>query len=70
MEFAAAIKQIRQELEMSLSDVSEISGIDRAALSRLESGYVDNPTFSTLERVANALGKRLRLALEDDGIRT
>lgn len=68
MEFAAAIKEIRQGMNMSLADLSEVSGIDKAALSRLESGHVDNPTYGTLERVANALGKRLRLALEDNRV--
>jgi len=68
MQFAAAIKEIRQGMNMSLADVSEVSGIDKAALSRLESGHVDNPTYGTLERVANALGKRLRLALEDNRV--
>jgi DNA-binding Xre family transcriptional regulator len=67
MEFAGAVRTIRRRLEMSLTDLSDVSGIDKAALSRLECGQVDNPTFSTLERVANALGKRLRLALEDHG---
>jgi DNA-binding Xre family transcriptional regulator len=70
MEFASAIRAIRQRLEMSLSDLSEVSGIDKAALSRLESGQAENPTYSTLERVANALGKRLRLALEDERVNT
>ncbi len=51
---------------MSLTALSEVSGIDKAALSRLESGQVENPTYHTLERVAAALGKRLRLALEED----
>ncbi len=67
MEFASAVRAIRNQLGMSLTDVAESTGIDKAALSRLESGQVDNPTLGTLERVANALGKRLKLALEDVG---
>ncbi len=67
MEFASAVRAIRNQLGMSLTDVAELTGIDKAALSRLESGQVDNPTLATLERVANALGKRLKLALEDVG---
>jgi DNA-binding Xre family transcriptional regulator len=70
MEFAGAIRTIRKRLGMSLSEVSEASGIDKAALSRLETGQIENPTYGTLERVANALGKRLRLALEDKSLST
>ncbi len=70
MEFSGAVKALRKELGMSLSDVAEVSGIDKAALSRLESGQVDNPTLGTLERVANALGKSVRLALEDNRVGT
>jgi DNA-binding Xre family transcriptional regulator len=65
MELASAMKSVRQRLDMSLTQLAEASGIDKAALSRLESGLVENPTISTLDRVAKALGKRLRLALED-----
>jgi transcriptional regulator with XRE-family HTH domain len=65
MELAAAMKSVRQQLDMSLAQLAKASGIDKAALSRLESGIVENPTISTLDRVAKALGKRLRLALED-----
>jgi transcriptional regulator with XRE-family HTH domain len=53
---------------MSLTQLAKATGIDKAALSRLESGLVDNPTISTLDRVAKALGKRLRLALEDGSV--
>lgn len=67
LEFAAAIRETRKLQGLSLADVSRISGIDRAAISRLESGLVENPTFGTLERIANALGKHVRLALDDSG---
>jgi DNA-binding Xre family transcriptional regulator len=68
MELASAMKSVRQQLDMSLTQLAKATGIDKAALSRLESGLVDNPTISTLDRVAKALGKRLRLALEDGSV--
>jgi transcriptional regulator with XRE-family HTH domain len=45
--------------------VERITGIDRSALSKLERGERPNVTFGTLRRYAAALGKRLRLELED-----
>jgi transcriptional regulator with XRE-family HTH domain len=50
---------------LSLADVAERSGIDKAALSRLENGVHDNPTVETLARYAAALGKKLTWSLQD-----
>lgn len=66
LEFAARLKATREEMKLSLADLAEKSGIDRAAISRLENGQAENPTYNTLERVARALNKRLRLVLEDE----
>ena len=59
------LKQERQRQQLSLADVSDRSGIDTAALSRLESGKMDNPTIETVFRIAKALGKRVVCDLED-----
>jgi DNA-binding XRE family transcriptional regulator len=61
----AALKQTREAAGLSLADVAARSGIDKAALSRLENGVSDNPTVLTLMRYAAALGKRLTWSLED-----
>jgi len=53
------LTRARKKAGMSLAAVSELSGIDRAALSRLENGRQSNPTVSTLYRYAAALGKEL-----------
>jgi DNA-binding Xre family transcriptional regulator len=66
MKFAARIKERRQQLHLSLAELAARTGIDKAALSRLENGQAENPTYSTLNRVAKALQKRLRLVLEDN----
>jgi len=66
-ETVAALARLRLERErrgLSLADVSERTGIDRTALSRLERGR-GNPTISTLNRVASALGMRLEWTLVD-----
>jgi DNA-binding Xre family transcriptional regulator len=68
-ELAAALAALREEQErqgLSLTDVSKRSGIDRATLSKLETGKVPNPTVSTLRAVARALSKRLSWSLTDD----
>jgi transcriptional regulator with XRE-family HTH domain len=43
----------------------EITGMDRSALSKLETGQRSNPTVDTLVRYAEAVGKRLVVALEE-----
>lgn len=65
MEFAAQLKRVREEQNLSLADVSSRSGIDRSAISRLENGLVENLTLGTLIKVAKSLGKRTRIELED-----
>jgi DNA-binding Xre family transcriptional regulator len=68
-DLAKALSALRAERErqgLSLSDVSERSGIDRATLSKLETGNVPNPTVGTLRALARALNKRLSWLLIDE----
>jgi ribosome-binding protein aMBF1 (putative translation factor) len=60
-----ALKRQREERGLSISDVAERSGLDRAVVSRLENGKQDNPTVATLMRYAAALGKRFLWSFED-----
>lgn len=53
-----ALKRERQRRGLSISDVAQSSGLDRAVVSRLENGKQDNPTVATLMRYAAAVGKR------------
>jgi ribosome-binding protein aMBF1 (putative translation factor) len=53
------IKAIREAAGLSLADVAEKTGIDKAMLSRLENGRHDNPTVDTLSRIAKAIGRNL-----------
>lgn len=59
------LKQLREEAGLSLADVAERSGIDRAAICRLENGQHQNPTIGTLNRYADALGKRVSFQVVD-----
>ena len=55
----AELRKSRMSLGVTLAELSKRSGLDSAALSRLENGRQPNPTIETLWRYAAALGKRL-----------
>lgn len=59
------LKQERVECGLTIADVAERSGLDRAVISRLENGKQDNPTVATLMRYAAALGKRFVWSYEN-----
>jgi len=50
---------------LSLADLTQLTGMDKSALSKLESGLRVNPTVETLVRYAEAVGKRLVVDLAD-----
>ena len=60
-----ALKREREQCGLSIGDVAERSGLDRAVVSRLENGKQDNPTVTTLMRYAAAVGKRFLWSYED-----
>jgi transcriptional regulator with XRE-family HTH domain len=62
---AVRFRVIRERMGLSLTDVSERSGLTRAAISRLENGWNLNLTLETLYRYAEAVGVDLRLTLDD-----
>src|SRR5215469_4618197 len=64
-ELLAQLKAAREEKGLSLADLTELTGMDRSALSKLETGQRANPTVETLVRYAEAVGKRLVVSLTD-----
>lgn len=60
-----ALRAERERQGLSLADINERTGIDRAALSRLENNEDANPTLATLERYAEAVGKQMIVLLSD-----
>ena len=56
---------VREAKGLSLTDLTELTGMDRSALSKLETGQRANPTVETLVRYADAVGKRLVVSLTD-----
>lgn len=64
-ELLLQLKGAREAKGLSLADVTELTGMDRSALSKLETGQRANPTVETLVRYAQAVGKRLVVTLTD-----
>ena len=59
------LKAAREAKGLSLADLTDLTGMDRSALSKLETGQRANPTVETLVRYAEAVGKRLVVSLAD-----
>jgi DNA-binding XRE family transcriptional regulator len=59
------LKAAREERGLSLADLTELTGMDRSAISKLETGQRSNPTVETLVRYAEAVGKHLVVSLVD-----
>ena len=61
----AELKQVRQALGLSLADIQQRTGIDRSALSKLETGQRANFTLDTVRKYAQAVGKRVLVTVAD-----
>ncbi len=61
-EYRLANELIRARLgkKMTQAEVAEKAGVNRVVVARLESGTT-NPTIETVNRIAGALGKELKL---------
>jgi transcriptional regulator with XRE-family HTH domain len=60
---AKRIKEWRAKRGLSQRDLAEVSGVSREYIARIELGQHD-PTLSTLEKLAKALGVKVRRLLE------
>jgi transcriptional regulator with XRE-family HTH domain len=49
------LRKFRLKKNLSQDNLSKILGVDRAYISNIENGRM-NPTLSTLEKIAGALG--------------
>ena len=59
----AQLRLMRERHGLSLANVSERSGLTRAAISRLENGWNLNPTLDTLFRYAAAVGAEVAFSV-------
>ena len=62
---ASLLREARQSAGLSLTQLSERTGMTRQAISRIESGENRNPTMSTIVRLAEALNKQCVIDLLD-----
>jgi transcriptional regulator with XRE-family HTH domain len=63
----ADLKAERERQGLTLAQLAERSGIDKGAISKLETGRQVNPTVDTLSRIAAGLGVRVGLLLKPEG---
>jgi transcriptional regulator with XRE-family HTH domain len=63
----AELKAERERQGLSLAQLAKRSGLDKGAISKLETGVQVNPTVDTLSRIAAGLGVRLGLTLKPEG---
>ncbi len=52
----------REEQALSQQGLADLTGIDRADISRIENGNA-NPSLKTMKRIAKGLGKRLEIRM-------
>ncbi len=64
IEALAALRFERERQGLSLTDMAERTGMDRATISKLETGKIPNPTIGTLTTYARALGRKLAWTLQ------
>jgi DNA-binding XRE family transcriptional regulator len=59
----ASLRHARQAQGLSLAEVGEKSGIGKANLSRLENDAAPNPTWDTIARYADSVGRKLDVSV-------
>ena len=55
-----AILDSRKEMNMTQKQLSEATGIAQGDISKIENG-IANPSLKTIERIAQGMGKKLKL---------
>jgi len=64
-EVMLGLKRERERQGLTLAELAARTGMDQAALSRLEMGKQANTTLTTLGRIASALGKVVVYSLRE-----
>lgn len=59
---SSAVVEARIKVDMTQKKLAELSGVDQADISRIERG-IANPSVSTLERIAEAVGGKLKISI-------
>lgn len=63
-EVIEAYVQCRKELGMTQQDLADVTGIARPNITRFEGGKY-NPSLEMLVRIAVAMGKKVKVTLEE-----
>jgi ribosome-binding protein aMBF1 (putative translation factor) len=64
LEIGQQIRNLREAAGLTQKKLAENLGVSQQVIARLENGDANNPTVTTLERIANATGHRLRFKFE------
>ena len=64
LEIGLRVRNLREKAGLTQTELAQRLKISQQVISRIESGEADNPTVSTLERIAKATGNSLRLEFE------
>ena len=56
-----ALLELRNEQNLTQQEIANRTGINRSDISRIEHGTA-NPSLKTMKRIANALGKQLKIS--------
>lgn len=56
------IKNYRNQTGLSQEDLAKLSGVDRAQISKIESGVALGVTYATVEKLLNSLGKQINIS--------
>lgn len=63
-EISAQISSIRSSAKMTQKELAKECGLTQANISNIEKG-ISKPTVDSLKKIADALGKRLRIEFEE-----
>lgn len=61
------IKYRRFQMEVSQTDLSRLSGVDRTTLNRIENGVIKKPKVKTLVKIARVIGIPLARLMYESG---
>jgi transcriptional regulator with XRE-family HTH domain len=65
--FGLGIRALRMRRGWSQAELATAAGLSQSAISRVERGEADHLTVQTLDRVAGAIGARIRVTVLADG---
>src|SRR5260221_10725295 len=65
--FGRSVRALRRRRQWRQQDLADAAGISRSVISRIELGHGDRMTVRVLERLAMALGARVRWSLDWNG---